>query len=230
MASLASPNYIAGGNINIASFVKLVFGTSYTVVQCLSAGDKPIGVAQQGSKQPPGVVGSDGLAAHLNEPVQVFGPGDVCRIQVSASSTGVNAGDALVSDSSGNGYALSTSPTAGSGLQWIGAFALANGTANQLIRALVTGPVPFDADTTQVFSVSLAPINVLANTSAEQTFAVTGLPAGAQVSVSPPSITAGTGIVGARVKAAGSLGQTFGNFTAASLVPANGVYLITAVV
>jgi hypothetical protein len=78
-----------------------------------------------------------------------------------------------------------------------------------------------------VISVTLSPVAVAANTSAEQTFAVAGLEAGDHVAVNKPSAQAGLGIVGARVSAANTLAITFGNFTAGSITPtASEVYTI----
>lgn len=81
------------------------------------------------------------------------------------------------------------------------------------------------------FSASLtsgaAPAAVAANTSAEQTFTLTGVKTGDAVSVSPPGLTAGTGIVGCRVSADNTVAIAFANFTAGSLTPAAGVYLFS---
>lgn len=79
------------------------------------------------------------------------------------------------------------------------------------------------------YSASLTPAAVAADTSAEQTFTVTGLVTGQGVIVNGPAPTAGTGIVNARVSAANTLALTFGNFTAASLTPAAGTYLVTQI-
>lgn len=68
-------------------------------------------------------------------------------------------------------------------------------------------------------SATLSPASVAANTSAEQTFTVTGLAVGDAVSVNKPTAQAGLGIVGCRVSAANTLAITFGNFTASPIVP-----------
>lgn len=79
------------------------------------------------------------------------------------------------------------------------------------------------------YSASLTPVAVAADTSAEQTFTVTGLVTGQGVIVNGPAPTAGTGIVNARVSAANTLALTFINSTAASLTPASGTYLVTQI-
>ncbi len=79
-----------------------------------------------------------------------------------------------------------------------------------------------------VYTPNLTPANVAANTTAEQTFTVTGLTTGDTVAVAVPGLAAGVGLVGARVSAADTLALTFGNFTAGALPPAAGVYRIIA--
>lgn len=67
---------------------------------------------------------------------------------------------------------------------------------------------------------TLSPAIVNANTSAEQIFAVPGIPAGAAVAaVTKPTAQAGLGIVGCRVSSAGNIGITFMNDTAAGITP-----------
>ncbi|SRR5579883_148589 len=82
----------------------------------------------------------------------------------------------------------------------------------------------------QSIAVALTPVAVAAATTAEQTFtpaALAGLAVGDTVVVTTPAAqTAGTGIVGARVSAAGTLAITFVNATAGSLTPASGTYIV----
>lgn len=78
-----------------------------------------------------------------------------------------------------------------------------------------------------VLSVTLSPAAVAANTSAEQTFTVTGLALSDAVSINKPTAQAGLGIVGARVSAANTLAITFGNFTGLGITPtASEAYLV----
>lgn len=90
-----------------------------------------------------------------------------------------------------------------------------------------TGTITSTGGLGTVYSESLTPVSVAADTSAEQTFTVNGLVTGQAVVVNGPAPTAGTGIVNARVSATDTLALTFGNFTAAALTPAAGTYLIT---
>ena len=79
--------------------------------------------------------------------------------------------------------------------------------------------------------VTLSPASVAANTSAEELFSVPGLQLSDVVAcVIKPTAQAGLGIVGWRVSAVNQLGITFGNFTAAPIVPtATEVYKIVVV-
>lgn len=72
-----------------------------------------------------------------------------------------------------------------------------------------------------LLQLTLDPASVGTITTAEQTFAVPGLRVlDVVVSVNMQSATAGVGIVGARVSAAGTLAVTFVNPTAAAIDPA----------
>lgn len=77
-----------------------------------------------------------------------------------------------------------------------------------------------------VYSQALTPVSVAANTTAEQTFTVTGLVAGSPVWINKPSAQAGLGIVGVRVSATNTLAVTYGNSSAAAIVPASETYLV----
>ena len=81
-----------------------------------------------------------------------------------------------------------------------------------------------------VYAPSLTPASVNANTTAEQTFTVTGLATTDKVFVdSPASLGNGLGIAGVRVSAADTLAIRFSNATAGSLTPVSGTYPTVAV-
>jgi hypothetical protein len=81
-----------------------------------------------------------------------------------------------------------------------------------------------------LLGLTISPSAVAANTSAEQTFTVTGLLVGDVVNVNKPTAQAGLGVVGARVSAANTLAITFANFTAGSLTPtASETYVVNVV-
>lgn len=81
----------------------------------------------------------------------------------------------------------------------------------------------------RVYSQSLDVASVAANTSAEQTFTVTGLTTADKVFVNKPSLSAGLGVVNARVSAADTLALTFMNNTGSAIDPAAETYTITAI-
>ena len=70
-----------------------------------------------------------------------------------------------------------------------------------------------------VISVTLSPVAIVLNTTAEQTFTVNGLLPGDFVSCNKPTSQAGLGIVGCRVSAANTLAITFSNNTGLSITP-----------
>lgn len=80
----------------------------------------------------------------------------------------------------------------------------------------------------EVYAVALDPVAVAANTIAEQTFTVTGLTTLDHVSINKPSLTAGIGIVNARVSAADTLAVTFINNTGAPVDPPSETYTIVS--
>lgn len=76
-------------------------------------------------------------------------------------------------------------------------------------------------------SITISPVAVAANTTAEQTFAVPGVAVGDFVDVNKPTAQAGLGIVGVRVSSAGNIGITFANTTASPITPtASEVYQV----
>lgn len=80
-----------------------------------------------------------------------------------------------------------------------------------------------------VYTPSLTPASVSANSCDEETFTVTGLTTADKVIVNPPTISNDTGIAGARVSAADTLAIRFVNPTAGALTPTTGVYTTIAI-
>lgn len=112
--------------------------TGFTVLQSVANTTKPIGIAQEGTYYPPGVLGADSLAAHPLQPLNVFGEGEECLWQVGSAS--VTAGDSLCVDATANyqGFAKTIAFTAGSGTVWQVARALQSGTTGTKIRVVVS--------------------------------------------------------------------------------------------
>lgn len=127
-----APAYIASGNINPCRFVKADATKDFHVLQCTGTSDKPVGISQVGTHQPPGVTGSDGFAAHSGETLEVFGPGDQCLLEAGGT---IAAGDHLGPDTSGRGVTATVDPTCAMALE------AATG-AGVFIRVVFYTPVP----------------------------------------------------------------------------------------
>lgn len=137
--SANAPGFIASGNINPSVAVKLDPSNNFHVLQAAAATDKPIGIAQDGTYQPPGVQGSDGFAAHTGQPITVYGEGEQCLWQVGASN--ITEGDWLKSDA--NGKAATIAFTLGASTIFQVGIALESANAGELCRVVVkVSPVP----------------------------------------------------------------------------------------
>lgn len=80
-------------------------------------------------------------------------------------------------------------------------------------------------DRWEVFTFTYDPASIAAATVAEQTVTIPGLRVGDQVvSVTKPTLTAGVGIVNARVSSANTMAVQWVNATAAAVDPASEVY------
>jgi len=74
-----------------------------------------------------------------------------------------------------------------------------------------------------IYTPSLSPTIVAANTTAEQTFTISGLTtSNVPISVIKPTAQAGLGIVGFRISAANTLAITFSNNTGVGITPTAG--------
>ncbi|MDP2218544.1 MAG: hypothetical protein Q8J68_14800 [Methanolobus sp.] len=80
-----------------------------------------------------------------------------------------------------------------------------------------------------VYASTIDPASVAANTTAEQTFTVTGLATTDKLIINKPTNTAGLGIVNVRASAANTVAITFGNFTAGAIDAASEVYAVIAI-
>lgn len=80
-------------------------------------------------------------------------------------------------------------------------------------------------DAEKLFSISITPVAVAANTTAEQSFTVIGINPGDYINIaSAAAQTAGIIIGNCRIPAANTLTVQFGNFTGGSLTPVAGTY------
>ena len=79
------------------------------------------------------------------------------------------------------------------------------------------------------FSVTLDPASVAANTTAEQTFNVTGVNSSDIIIINKPTLTAGIGIAGVRASAKDQIAITFLNATGGAINPASESYSLIAI-
>lgn len=140
---LNNPAFRAGGTIYPSRFVVISSGADFTVTQAVAA-SQPFGISQDGSKLAPGVqalTASDLYAAQSGDPIQVYGIGDVCLLEVGTAAD-ITAGTRLSPDADGKGIANATG-------KWVGAIALEGASKS-------TASV-FNLVTVQVLSPYLAP-------------------------------------------------------------------------
>jgi hypothetical protein len=139
---------------------------------------------------------------------------DVCiGISKATAQAGLGVVGARVSTTSTVGIVL-MNPTA----------ATITPTASDSYTVVLSGEKPVGL--LKLYTPTLTPVAVAANTCAEQTFTVTGLLASTSAWVNKPSFTSGLGIVGVRVTAADTLGINYYNGTAASITPPAEAYLV----
>ena len=80
------------------------------------------------------------------------------------------------------------------------------------------------------FNVTIDPVSVAANTTAEQDFTVSGLGENDLIlSLTKPTLTAGIGLAGSRVKSANTLSITFINATAGAIDPPSETYKLVVI-
>jgi len=98
-------------------------------------------------------------------------------------------------------------------------------TASQVYEINVLRPNPVAP--LVIYQAALTPVAVAPNTTAEQTFTITGLVASSPVWVNKPSAQSGLGIAGVRVSALNTLAINFVNATGATITPTAGeTYII----
>ena len=82
----------------------------------------------------------------------------------------------------------------------------------------------------RAYQLTISPALVLKNTTAEQTFTVTGLQTGDAVFVNKPTNQAGLGITNVRVTAADTIGISFINASTTAITPtASQTYMVVAI-
>lgn len=128
----AVPQLIAGGNINPATFVQLSSSADNTGLAG-TANAFCIGIANDETYQPPGVLGAATYCAISGLPIPMFGFGDICNLV--AGTGGFTVGQGLKSDANGNGV-----PAATAGTDIVCAYALETTPAGQKGRVVICTP------------------------------------------------------------------------------------------
>lgn len=122
-----------------------------------------------------------------------------------------------------SGYRASSANTLG--IQFVNPTAAAvTPTTNLVYQVSFSRPNP--AAPLVLYTPALVPVSVAANTTAEQTFTVTGLISGTPVWVNKPTAQNGLGICGVRISATNTLAINYGNSTAAAITPAAETYIV----
>ena len=126
---LSNPNWVAGGDINPSRFVTPKGTTNGFTVKEADANELIVGISQEGARDAP-IPSASTLAAATGENIHVYGPGEVCMLQMGATC---NAGALLKSDADGKGTPVTSNNDK------YGAIALQDATAStDIIPVFVT--------------------------------------------------------------------------------------------
>lgn len=126
----ATIQFVAGGSITPASFVKVSTAADFTAL-IAGANDPVIGISSAAAHDAP-ISGASTTAAESGDSLEVHPIGSVALL--TAGSGGWTRGDELKSDSSGYGV---TRATTGTTVQQVGAIALESVAAGEIGRVLV---------------------------------------------------------------------------------------------
>jgi hypothetical protein len=109
----SASNYLANGTIRVSRVVKVdaTAGKNFMVIEASASTDKPVGVAQDGSHDAPGLTGATvANAATAGLPLRVYQDGEEC---LGSAGAAVTHGDWLKSDA--NGQLIPIAGTEGAG-------------------------------------------------------------------------------------------------------------------
>jgi len=122
------PQLKAGGDVYPSRFVKMSAAADFTLLQA-DANAEVIGIAQEGSKQPPlsDLVSGTPKAAEDGDPLHIYTAGDVVLLECGDN---VTRGELLKSDADGKGVPVAATGTV---IQNYGAIALQNGADGEKI-------------------------------------------------------------------------------------------------
>jgi hypothetical protein len=94
---LENPSFVFGEDCAPSLIVKRSTAADHTVLKC-GLGEKPAGVAHEGSREAP-IPGVSALAAASGESARVYGPGESCEVVV-GSTVVITAGQPVMADAS----------------------------------------------------------------------------------------------------------------------------------
>lgn len=127
------PHYIATGDINPARFVTANVALDFGVQESVAT-DDVVGISQAGAKAAPlGFYTPSTLAAASGDPLDVYGEGEECSLELGGT---VTAGQVLKPTTAGKGIAATI------GTDKIGAKALEAGVSGDIIRVVVRIDAP----------------------------------------------------------------------------------------
>lgn len=247
---------IASGGVAVGQLVQVMKPTSQTgldIVGCRAAGNNQVGITFANvtaatitptASESYTIQALSALDAHNNFMLFTVNGGAVGAIAVGAAASAGNSvftgalatdmpvGAPVAPTGANNGGAATNSSnpifsimTADTMTMWFAAIGTGSTpTANVYWDQLVFRLNP--AAPLVLYSQLLAPTSVAANTTAEQTFTVTGLLANTVAWVNKPSATPGLGIAGVRISAASTLAINYINSTGSAIVPPTETYVV----
>lgn len=179
------------------SQVALTRGLASGVIATFSSTQSPSAVAQ-GTTAEQTLTIQSGTGGQM-----LLASGDLVFVNKPTSQAGLGQGNVRVSSGNTLGITFINVPAGGGNI---------TPTASEAYGVVAIRGIP-------LLKTSLTPAAVAANTTVEQQFAITGLPAGMLVQVNKPTAQAGLDIVGCRVVSSNVLGITFCNVTASPITP-----------
>jgi hypothetical protein len=133
-SALDRPSFMANGNINPRSFVKLdATGNGKEVIAC-GAGERMLGVSGEGTVQVP-IEGASTYHATDGLPCEVRLPGEEAMLRLGTG--GATTGYMLKSDASGYGVSAEGDTFGAATPIWVGAIALRTGLVDEFIEVFV---------------------------------------------------------------------------------------------
>lgn len=137
LSHFTQPNLTAGGNVSPMRFLKFDGTNFHRAIQATGVTVPLIGISERNTRYTPGSPSDDGFIAIVDEMLPYRGPMQMASLTLGGSITTQNT--PLTSDGSGKGIAQA--PADGT-TAWYGAFAMASGSADQVITVYILPPTP----------------------------------------------------------------------------------------